>query len=398
MKKSLKITFIVIGVLFGIIVLDTFQAIVFQYSPLLKIRENLDGGSTDYIDKGLFVNYYYCTNGEEHTLLKGTKYSCSVEEKAEFPDPFSQELFQCFENELGGYLVTEIDDFVEIPLDEIKKNDQEKIAYYKGVYASEHPDNMYVIVYPENGTYDFNVMKDFDKYFYEKFSVYQKNESSSSPTVYIHSVHNDVDFDDVMRKCRPSDDLNDGQVLLEQSIDKIKNTKKIVIKANNKELGTIRDADQVMEILNALSSGKKYGELFLCDGSAFDFEMYDADNTLMDTISVWGDGKRFLPKSIHDGCSYYSISNGLDLRKIMEEETNYVFYDIIDFREPDEQRLQLIYQDDRYQYFLKSENTHEVFIKFMLTNQVMSLPYALENKYISAETVASDYPDLFIRE
>ncbi len=81
MNKGLKITLIVIGVLLGIILIDTMQAKIFNNSPLLKIRENMDGGSTDYIDKGLFVNHYKCNNKEEKTIFKGVKYSCPMEEQ-----------------------------------------------------------------------------------------------------------------------------------------------------------------------------------------------------------------------------------------------------------------------------------------------------------------------------
>ncbi len=80
MKKGLKITLIVLGVLIGIVVLDTLQAKVFDNIPLLKIRDNLDGGSTDYIDKGIFVNHYHCNNNEDVTTWKGTKFACSVKE------------------------------------------------------------------------------------------------------------------------------------------------------------------------------------------------------------------------------------------------------------------------------------------------------------------------------
>ena len=76
MKKGLKITLIVLGVLIGIVV----QAKVFDNIPLLKIRDNLDGGSTDYIDKGIFVNHYHCNNNEDVTTWKGTKFACSVKE------------------------------------------------------------------------------------------------------------------------------------------------------------------------------------------------------------------------------------------------------------------------------------------------------------------------------
>ena len=80
MKKGLKITLIVLGILIGIVVLDTLQAKVFGNSPLLKIRDNFDGGTLDYIDKGIFVNHYHCNNNERVTTWKGTKFACSVKE------------------------------------------------------------------------------------------------------------------------------------------------------------------------------------------------------------------------------------------------------------------------------------------------------------------------------
>lgn len=78
MKKSLKITLIILSIIIGIIVLDTIQALVFNNSPIIKIRENIDGGSADYIDKGLFVNHYYCLNNEEKTVFKNVKYACPL--------------------------------------------------------------------------------------------------------------------------------------------------------------------------------------------------------------------------------------------------------------------------------------------------------------------------------
>ena len=80
MKKGLGVSFIVLGVLVGIVVLDTLQAKIFDNSPLLKIRENLDGGSTDYIDKGLLVNHYHCNNNEKVTTWKDSKFACSMKE------------------------------------------------------------------------------------------------------------------------------------------------------------------------------------------------------------------------------------------------------------------------------------------------------------------------------
>lgn len=311
-------------------------------------------------------------------------------------EDYDKKLVQCLESQLGGYLVTETDDLIEIPLSEIKSNDKEKIAYYKGVYASNHPNNIYVMVFPKNGTYESSVMKDFDKYFYHKFSVYQTYESPLTPTIYIHNQDNDVDFKDIVNQCIVKNDYKDAKSIPNETLNKISNTTKIVIKSSQKELGTISDKNKLTEILNAIKSSKQYGEPCEADNYAFEFEMYDNDNKLIDTIYVWHDGNRLIPKSIN-GC-YYSISNGIDLKKIIEEETEYIFYGILDYRDNDNQKEQLIYKDDKNSYYLKSDDTNEIAIKFMLNNQIMTLKYALENKYISAEKVAKEYPDILIKK
>lgn len=321
------------------------------------------------------------------------------ESEKENQEEYNKELVQCLENELGGYIVTEQDDLIDIPLNEIKNSDIEKIAYYKGVYASNHPDNMYIIVYPKNGTYESSVMKDFDKYFYEKFSIYQSYESPLTPTIYINNQENDVDFKDITNKCVTRNNINDGKSISSKTINKMNDTKKIVIKSNNKELGTIKDKETLSEILNAISSSKQYGDAFLCDGHGLDFEMYDSNNKLIDTLYVWGDGKRLMPASLSGGgCSYYSISNNVDLREIIEEETDYIFYTILDVRDNDNQKQQLIYKDNKYKYYLNSDNPNEILIKFILNNKTMTLKYALENKHISAEKVASDYPNILTKK
>lgn len=309
-------------------------------------------------------------------------------------DDYDYELFQCIEKQLGSYLN---DDLIEIPLSEIKNSDFDKIAYYKGVYSKENKDNIYVMVFPKNGTYESRVMKDFDKYFYNQFSVYQMFESSLTPTIYLHTKDNDVDFNDIVNQC-VTKNSSESKSLPSKTINELNNTKKIVIKNNNQELGIIDNDEKLNEILSAITSSKQSGDAFLCDGNSFNFEMYDSNNKLIDTILVWGDGKRLIPESIHNGCSYYSISNNVDLRKIIEEETDYIFYGIFDYRDDYNQKEQLIYQEGDNSYYIPSDNINEITIKFMLNNQIMPLKYALENKYISAEKVASEYPDILIRK
>lgn len=77
MKKSLKICLVIVLVFVGIILLDTIQALVFNNNPIIKIRKNYNGGYLYYIDWGILVDTYYCSNDIKDTVIKGFSYSCS---------------------------------------------------------------------------------------------------------------------------------------------------------------------------------------------------------------------------------------------------------------------------------------------------------------------------------
>ena len=62
----------------GLIFLDFIIALSFNNSPIIKIRDNYNGGATVYKDKGIFTNTYKCSNGKTKTVLKTTKYVCHM--------------------------------------------------------------------------------------------------------------------------------------------------------------------------------------------------------------------------------------------------------------------------------------------------------------------------------
>ena len=304
-------------------------------------------------------------------------------------------LFKCLENELGAYIIGETGDLIDIPLNEITNVHKEKITYYKGVYSSSNKENMYVIYFPKNGTYEYEVMKDFDNYFKNKNNIYQRSEIQSV-SIYINNKNNDVDFNAIKNKCKTITNNKNVTKINDNIINKLNKTTKIIIKSGKSELGTITNLQQIEKFKSAISESKRYGNTCLSDGYGFNFEIYN-NNSLLDTIHVWSDGKRILPESIDNEC-YYSISNNIDLRKIIEEETDYIFYSILDLRDEYKENKQLIYSDNNYKYYLKSQNTDDILIKFMINNQVMTLKQALENKYIKAETISNDYPDILIKK
>ena len=82
MKKSLKIVLTVIGVLVGIILLDTLQARVFKNSPIISWKENVSD-SDSYVDKGILMDTYYCTKDKDIVTVswhyKKSKFTCPID-------------------------------------------------------------------------------------------------------------------------------------------------------------------------------------------------------------------------------------------------------------------------------------------------------------------------------
>lgn len=82
MKKK-KIIIITIISIISLIFLDFLIALSFNNSPLIKIRDYYNSGSTTYIDKGIFTNTYKCFDGKTNTVLKTTKYVCPMKDSKE---------------------------------------------------------------------------------------------------------------------------------------------------------------------------------------------------------------------------------------------------------------------------------------------------------------------------
>lgn len=77
MRKAVKKVSIVIVIVVAVLVLDSIQALVFDNSPLIKVRKYYNGGDLNYKDGGLLVETYCGTNGNKDTVIKGFSYSLS---------------------------------------------------------------------------------------------------------------------------------------------------------------------------------------------------------------------------------------------------------------------------------------------------------------------------------
>lgn len=81
MKKSFKITLIVIGVVVGIILLDTAQAIIFNNSPIIKVTKTYS--SVQRKDIGVFVETYIFDGITKRTYFKWGAHTLPIKENTE---------------------------------------------------------------------------------------------------------------------------------------------------------------------------------------------------------------------------------------------------------------------------------------------------------------------------
>ena len=306
-----------------------------------------------------------------------------------------QRFISCLENELGARISSNILEFSDIKLNDII-DETEGIMYFKGVQSG---NNSYIIV-KTNTTYDYDINKYFDLYFSNKYDTFQLFDLTNGIYAYLHNNENNTSKSELLKACQGSN-LKDIKVedFPSKTIDKLNKTASIVIKDGSYELGQITNSDVIVQVLNNISASKQYGENFLCDSHQFELEMLDENGKLIDTIYLWGDGKRILPKSLKEvGCGYYSIQDfDIDFRKVIEENTNYIFYGISDYSEESKKHLTPIYEDEKYKYLINWENSDKVLIHFTLNNLYMKLEYALNNNYITIEQLKR-YDGLLIRK
>lgn len=300
----------------------------------------------------------------------------------------NKELISCLENELNAHINIELRNVVDIPLDTFTRFEN-KVDYYKGAYSDD--DNMFAIVQSNESV----VLEDFDSYFSSKYDVYQTYYIVDGTKVYIHSDKNDVDLKELKKRCA-GDSVSFEEIDMDSKvINKLSKTKKIDIKIVDKIFGSIKDKSVIDEVLDIISKSKQYkGVIFTCDGSAISFEMYDSNDELIDSITVWADG-RVMPDSISRGCEYYSVPLKVDIEKFIERETDYVFYTLGGFS-TDKDTDDFLYEDDDYKYYVKHANSNDVTIRFNTNGLTMKLKYALKNDYIKPKQLVN-YSELVIR-
>ena len=71
MMKILKRVLIILGVIVGIILLDSIQALVFDNNPIIGIQ------TRNMKKVGILVDTHHCGRGKHDTVIKGFSYSCN---------------------------------------------------------------------------------------------------------------------------------------------------------------------------------------------------------------------------------------------------------------------------------------------------------------------------------
>ncbi len=136
MKKSLKITIIVIGVLVGVIILDTAQAIIFNNSPIIRITKTYSNFHKKNI--GILVETDIYDGVTQITRFKWEAHTLPIEENSDNLKDTYNKVSDYFKNEkvdrsnLGAYSLDEDNNVVEVLLIDNSKEKQEEFLKQTG--------------------------------------------------------------------------------------------------------------------------------------------------------------------------------------------------------------------------------------------------------------------------
>jgi len=225
-----KKVLLVVGIILGVILLDSIQALVFNNNPIIKIKEYYNGGNLNYKSKGLLVDTINCSNGKKDTVIKGFSYSCNYEggnytlvDKTKKIDDFAcaEALEQFYEDEnytyywnciKNKYMIVEYKDGTNELISEALKSshidiqvlDKFNIEYIKMEKENEVADIKLNVVEPQNCNLKLNeYYKNNDRVIYtscfDEIYVLRKNSDAvMTLKYYLEKVYQT--FDDSINK------------------------------------------------------------------------------------------------------------------------------------------------------------------------------------------------------
>ena len=183
MKKSLKVSLIVIGILMGIILLDSIQALIFNNNIIIGIE-------TKCMKKeGLLVDTYHCSDGKNITKFKLFNSSCDSESV-------------CGHNIIKPNLFNR-DEIIKVVIDDYSQydnqtsySDKEIIDEIYNIFINlettiestsinpEYPEELYKVIFFND---DFMLAESDNDIFKSTVEVYRKNNK-----YYAEEINNGI--------------------------------------------------------------------------------------------------------------------------------------------------------------------------------------------------------------
>lgn len=186
MKKNLKITLIVIGIIVGVIILDSAQAIIFNNSPIIRITKKY----SDFHKKniGLFVETEIYEGVTQTTRFRWEESLEEIKDKKDDLNDSYQKIHKYFGNEevdrsnLGAYSLDKENNIVVVTLIDNSIEKQNEFLNQTGANAK-------FIIFKQGGPYttssnfDFYIRKP-QNYNSIKYNEYYKHNDR---TIYLSS-------------------------------------------------------------------------------------------------------------------------------------------------------------------------------------------------------------------
>lgn len=198
--------------------------------------------------------------------------------------------------------------------------------------------------------------------------------------------------------CSSNDGESKSKSLDASLIEKLSKTEKIEIKRTalqgDRVLGEIDKEEVVEEILEMIKNSKlPEADACTCEGPGLYFDMEDGDGNVLETLGVFPSGRISL-KDMEGCCSYFLGSNTRPLYQIIEDETEFRFFSLLNVSGCDDGG-RLIYDDGRYKYYTVCSKDKNIQVEFTYRKKRLFLEDALKEKILDVDQLLEEYDTLF---
>ena len=88
-KGKINVFLVIVFTIISIIIIDTFQAIIFKNSPLIGYRNEFLADADSYVDRGILIDVFYCVKEKDMVSVswhfKTSKFDCPVDKEMYCP-------------------------------------------------------------------------------------------------------------------------------------------------------------------------------------------------------------------------------------------------------------------------------------------------------------------------